>query len=130
MAVTTNNWYLISFLPYSDVAWTGITPDTAVPDMPGRVHASVLAGTTKLYYCLTSDGTDATLVSAADGKMVQIPLAVVGTDTLQTKLDQSLADSSTWTMVRDSGGALLWYDDSLGGIRKIASPGALATFAT
>lgn len=130
MAVTTDNWYLISFLPYSDVAWTGITPDTAVPDMPGRVHASVLAGTTKLYYCLTSDGTDATLVSAADGKLFQIPLAVVDSETLQTKLDQALTDGSEWTMVRDSGGSLLWYDERLGEIRKISTPGALATFAT
>lgn len=130
MAVTTDNWYLISFLPYSDVAWTGITPDSAVPDMPGLVHASVLAGTTKLYYCQTADATDATLISAADGKTFQIPLAVIDSETLQTKLDQALADSSEWTMVRDSSGALVWYDERLGEIRKISTPGALATFAT
>lgn len=130
MAVTTGNWYLIDFLPYSNVAWTGITPDAAVPTMPGLVHAAVLAGTQKLYYCISSDGTAATLIAAVDGTPFSIPLAVVDTETVQTKLDQALADSSTWTMVREASGALTWYDERLGEIRKIPSPGALATFAT
>lgn len=129
MAVLTDNWYLLSFLPYSNTAWTS-TAEADVPTMPGRVHAQVLAGSTKLFYCITSDGTDMTLVEAATGQVVGLPCAVVDTENLRTKLDQALADGSNWTMVRDSSGALLWYDESLGGIRKISSPGALATFAT
>ncbi len=130
MAVTTGNWYLIDFLPYSNVAWTGITPDAAVPTMPGLVHASVLAGTTKLYYCITSDGTDATLLAYADGTPFSIPLAVINSEAVQTKLDQALVDGSSWTMVRYGAGALIWYDERLGEIRSITSPAALAVFAT
>jgi len=129
MAVLTDNWYLLSFKAYSNSAWTG-TPSTSVPTMPGMIHAQVLAGSTKLFYCITSDGTDMTLVDADSGQIVALPCAVVDTETLRTKLDQALADGSNWTMVRNSSGALLWYDESLGGIRKISSPGALATFAT
>lgn len=129
MAVTTNNWYLLSFLPYSDVAWTGITPPSAVPTMPGPVHAAVLAGTTKLYYCISSDGTDATLL--AEGEVpFQVPLAVIDSETLRTKLDQAVVGGGSWTMVRGTDGSLKWYDNRLGEISTISTPGALSTFAS
>ena len=129
MAVLTDNWYLLSFKAYSNVAWTGITPPSAVPTLPGLVHAAVLAGTTTLYYCINSDGTDATLL-AEGGVPFQIPLAVIDSETLRTKHDQAIVGGGVWTMVRGTDGSLKWYDNRLGEISTISSPGALATFAT
>ena len=121
MALADDNWYLLTFKAFSNVAWTGITPPDAFPTLPGAFSAGVIAGSTL--------GTDAMLIVYGIGP-VRIPNAVVDTETLQTKLNQSIVGGATWTMVRGSDGSLRWYDDSLGEIRVITTPGALATFAT
>ena len=129
MALADDNWYLLTFKAFSNVAWTGITPPDAFPTLPGAFSAGVIAGSTLNCYCLSTDGTDAMLIVYGIGP-VRIPNAVVDTETLQTKLNQSIVGGATWTMVRGSDGSLRWYDDSLGEIRVITTPGALATFAT
>jgi hypothetical protein len=129
MAISAGDWFLISFKSYANVAWTGITPPAAVPSMPGLVHASVLAGTTLLYYCLAEDGTDATLLMEG-GQVVQLPIATIASEAVQTRLVETLSDTSKLIFVRGGDGSLKWYDERLGAIRSIGLPGALAAFAT
>lgn len=102
MALVTDTWNQITLLPYTDPAWTGLSP---IPAIPGTLGSAILNGDPIIVYVIA--GGDPALVAFVGGK-ASIPAAVIDTESLQTGVTVTNSLGQVTAIVKD-GTSTLWF---------------------
>lgn len=130
MALAANTWFEIEFLPYSDVAWTGITPSAAFPQVPGPAGFAVINAPMTLHLFCTSLGATDVTFAAKDIPSFTVPIATIDTENALTTLETTYDDGGKWYAARAVPGVpLLLFDDRSGEFRAISDAPTLAALA-
>jgi hypothetical protein len=104
MAITVNTFNSLSFLPFTDVAWTGLVP--GAPALPSIFLDAVLAGTNVFGFVLNA-GDPFTFLS--EFGTANIPAAVVDAEATQTSVIITDSNGTRSDLARSLDGSLLYW---------------------
>lgn len=124
MALTTNNWSVITLNPASDASWTAY-PST-LPTLPSAITDLLInAGVTALrVFCVDDSGP---LTLAFSGGTVILDAGVIATDTPVTTNVQIMDNFDTWYSARN-GTEWLCYSYIQGQVFTLADSTVLGAF--
>ena len=126
MAMVTGAWYSISFLPFSNAAWTSIS-NINFPALPPAWGYAICNGTPIKVYCVDDSGpvTIATY-GAATLTVDESVLTIIATLLSDTTINVA-GSGDTWVSIRD-GVAWYWWSDVAGTIFTLADSTTLGAF--
>ena len=123
MALSASEWNQVTFLPFTDAAWTTMPSG----GLPVEVLQAVKDGSPLLVFCLQAAAPF--IFTYENGPAsVSVDVAVVDTDTPKTTLVQMLDNGVRWYNCRNTAGAWLWWDNASGAVNKITDPTILGPF--
>lgn len=125
MALASDTFYSLQFLPLSDAAWA--TP----PGLSQPMARAIRSGAPVIAFCVS--GGDPFSLVFEDGSQSNIPEATLAAPEtpITTQLDTYDNGDTIYSCTQTSGGLKIWYSyDSGAGFRKLTDSTALGTLIT
>ena len=123
MAMTANNWYLISLASIPGAAWAG----TNSP-LPGAFVDALNASGNIYVFCLADAGIGGSAQISFLGGEATIPSGAVSIVSTPTQNVQTMDNGETWYSIRVGKAGWYWYGDQVGIVRTLSDSTVLGAF--
>lgn len=128
MALVSNTWSQVSFLPFGNAAWNGYTPP--FPDLPSVVANAINAGSDLTIFPIGAVGATAFIIADGMAGPIYIETAVIAATANQTTLATPMDNGDTWYSMRDPGsGAWIRYQQNANFVYTLTNSGDIAALA-